>query len=322
MYWLAIVALTLAVAGPVAAEGPSQPPPPSGGEQSGPKQEETGSHQKAAEEVKRSTETPPLIVKVFNTPNSPSDPEAANSKTLEKPTPDWGSPEWAIVWATLGLAAVAILQVVMFLLQLRYMRVSMNDARIAAEAARDAAKAATEGNKISRDNMIASRRAWLSIEKVSLRTKTIITDDAGFFVMEVTIKNFSETPALSAWISINACPNGDGVRRINTVAYECRESARSVTPLLGATIFPQNKWTQQFMWSVTARPDESYKSILTKGDVWNVLFPIAVSYRIVGDDMRHITYRLYDLAMPVQNAIGEDEEWVLSPGIVSIDEID
>ena len=120
----------------------SQPPVPGNREHADEKPPDATNYQNEKSADQRGTEAAPIIVKVVNAPERAEKPEKANTDALPKPAPDWGSPEWSIVWATLVLVVVGGLQLAMFFRQLRYMRVGMNDAKIAAEAARDAANAA------------------------------------------------------------------------------------------------------------------------------------------------------------------------------------
>jgi hypothetical protein len=203
-----------------------------------------------------------------------------------------------------------------------HMADSVAEAKRAADATKAVAEAMNAANAIARENVTATRRAWLSIERVTLRPGTIVKENAGFFEVEIVIRNFGETPALSAMISVKTCPNGGPTRRINALAHSCRESVMAMDPRVGTTVFPQNVWPQRFKLRQTTEPGESYKLTLATGEFWNVAFPVAVSYRIVGDSARHITYRCFDITVPTGRTIGRDEEWTLNPGPLSVDEID
>lgn len=144
----------------------SQPPIPGDEEQRGPQQPKGSDRQKPATDNQRGTAGTPLIVKLLNAADHSTDSGAANPSSLEKSPPDRWGPEWSIVWATLGLIVIGILQAGMFFVQLRYMRIGMNDTRIAAEAARDAANETRKSVELARDDFIASHRPRLRIRNI------------------------------------------------------------------------------------------------------------------------------------------------------------
>ena len=108
-----------------------------------------------------------------------------------------------ITTLTVALVVVTAIQAGLFFVQLRFMRDGIADAK-------DAAQAAIQGNKISRENFIAGRRAWLSIEKVALKQKTTITENTATFVMEIIIRNVGETPPHPQWSMSRPPQMGDG----------------------------------------------------------------------------------------------------------------
>src|SRR5262249_3067045 len=57
--------------------------------------------------------------------------------------------------------------------------------------------AVEEANRISRESMIAGRRAWLSVDDVKLIHPTRFTEDGFILRVEAVIRNFGETPAKS-----------------------------------------------------------------------------------------------------------------------------
>jgi hypothetical protein len=143
--WFGLLLVTLMAVGMATAQQPSpailQPPIPSSGEHHGPEQTKTADQQDKEPADQHITESVPVVVKVLNTPNTPAETDNDSYKKLEKPAPNWWGPDWSIVWATLILAGVGTGQLVMFFVQLRYMRQGVNDAKTAAEAAKDAANA-------------------------------------------------------------------------------------------------------------------------------------------------------------------------------------
>ncbi|HVC59220.1 MAG TPA: hypothetical protein VND19_02505 [Acetobacteraceae bacterium] len=130
----------------------SQPPAPGSADQGGPKPAGRADDQKPATHDQRGTEVPTLVVGMPNAPDRKEETESVRHTGFEKPLPNWWGPEWAIVWATLILAAVALFQLGMFLVQLRYMRAGMNDAMTAAHAA-----------KASADILAAGQRARIQV---------------------------------------------------------------------------------------------------------------------------------------------------------------
>lgn len=248
----------------------------------------------------------PPVVKMINTPEGAENPEKADANTFAKPPPDRWGPEWSTVWATLVLGVVGLFQLGMFLRQLRYVRVGMNDAKTAAEAAIDAAKAAIEGNKINRENAIAVRRAWLSIMDVKARSPTQITDRGGLLSIVAKVKNIGTTPALAIRFEATGFCAEDKSPDHQS-GYEAFKSRLSNHPPAGIIIFPNESLIEGTTWSFTG---EQVKQFLASrppdwGTLSFVIF-VGASYQIVGSQQRRLTIFEYSLHMPINSAIQLD----------------
>ena len=173
----------------------SHPPSPGDGEWYRAEQAKPKENEKAAKRDQTAAEVPPSVVKSFDRPDSATNPSANGAGGLKESTPYW-SPEWSIVWATLGLVLVTGVQVVMFLIQLRYMRVGMNDAKTAAEAARSAAEATAEANRISAAQFAVAERPWVSVTVTAASDLAIMSDNRYLFVVRTTLKNHGRSAAL------------------------------------------------------------------------------------------------------------------------------
>ena len=88
--------------------------------------------------------------------------DSGNTKGGQKET-SWYDP---LVIVTLGLVFVGAIQAAFFLVQLRFIRESLDDAKIAADAAKDGAKAARESADIARDALVLSNRAYVILESI------------------------------------------------------------------------------------------------------------------------------------------------------------
>jgi hypothetical protein len=157
----------------------------------------------------RGTDQVPLAVKILPATDAHEQAEKAERDRVEKTVIDEklafetqriADHTQRLALFTIFLFCAAVGQAALFVWQLLLIGESLNDAKKAANAASDGAKAAIEGNKINRENFIAMRRAWLSIEDVKLLHPTKFTDDGFTFRVSATIKHHGETPATSVWV--------------------------------------------------------------------------------------------------------------------------
>ena len=81
------------------------------------------------------------------------------------------------------MAVIAGIQAALFVWQLIYMRKGVRDAEIAANAA-------AEGNKINRENFVAMRRAWITLDDAKLIAATTFSEDGFRIIAQATIKKY------------------------------------------------------------------------------------------------------------------------------------
>jgi hypothetical protein len=142
------------------------------------------------------------------TTNQKPSPQAATAidltKTKEKSSQSNGdsnkssqpsSPDW-IMGFTGVLALTAVMQIVLFCLQLRWMRQGAATSVIAAQGAKDSAEAAKATVKSMNDTAQKELRAYMGVERISLRDSRPR--------WEIVIKNFGNTMAKDAEICIMA----------------------------------------------------------------------------------------------------------------------
>jgi hypothetical protein len=94
----------------------------------------------------------------------PSSSTAANSGQQNKQEVRWWQDPIAIF--TLGLVIVGAAQVVLFFVQLRIIRKSLDDAKISADAAKEAADAAKKQVELARSEFITTHRPRLIVHEV------------------------------------------------------------------------------------------------------------------------------------------------------------
>jgi len=96
--------------------------------------------------------------------------------------------------ATIGLIVIAVAQALLFLWQLRYMRVGLEDARRSADAARDSAIAASQSVEIAKSAMVAGNRAFVHYYGCIWRSHTLDSDNRVFWRFSVRWMNAGNTP--------------------------------------------------------------------------------------------------------------------------------
>jgi len=154
--------------------------------------------------------------------------------------------------------------------------------------------AAEEANRVSRESVTATRRAWLSVEDVKLVPPTQFMEDGFTFKASATIKNLGQTPALAVWVDFQTLYLENGETYV-TAKDRIMTKARQ-HPFGGHTIFPQDTLIQTELFadaketiikSISIRPDGQRN--------FGLMLFVTVSYKIVGDEGRHITHHVHDL---------------------------
>jgi hypothetical protein len=147
---------------------PSQPPSPRAGEPNRPQQPQPGTGQQSATNEQRGTDQVPLTVKVLPSPKSQADIDEEKRRAYENATNEKNltNGTWTMAVMKLFRVFVGGAQLILFFVQLRYIRESLNDAKIAATAAKDGAAAAEKYARVTEAAMVAAERAYVSIRSV------------------------------------------------------------------------------------------------------------------------------------------------------------
>src|SRR2546428_6226746 len=108
-------------------------------------------------------------------------------------------------WIEPGLVAISTFAIAIFTWRLWVSTDKLwQAAKEQSRDAKNAIAAAQAANEISRENMNASRRAWLSIEDVKLKHPTRFAEEGIGFAVNVTVKNLGQTPATSVDIQLES----------------------------------------------------------------------------------------------------------------------
>jgi hypothetical protein len=219
--------------------------------------------------------------------------------------PDAFSWDWlthdGIVFFTCVLAVIAGIQAALFVWQLIYMRKGVRDAEIAANAA-------AEGNKINRENFVAMRRAWITLDDAKLIAATTFSEDGFRIIAQATIKNIGDTPAKAVWINFESYFAEGNEEKFADAEKRFKTQMRSSPTFLGQILFPNDNITHRLQWvegpekfkgAITSRPDGTRR--------FGMSIFMGVGYRIVGDEQVHITYFPHSiLNVPIGTVLSAD----------------
>jgi hypothetical protein len=217
--------LPVPVAKPAVTAPVSQRPSPSAGEASSPPQTQPGGSNQPPSADQRGTEQTPLVVKTMPAPKTQAEAAQDAEDRKGKASSDW----WGFVfngWTTIFtglLVAVGAGQVILFLVQLRYIRESLDDAKKAADAAMEGAKAASAGARAADASAKATKESVEVLRDVErahiwgggpLEPKT--SNNFKLFV-----DNYGKTPGLLTDYAVGFCgTRGDIPKEPN---YSIRE---------------------------------------------------------------------------------------------------
>jgi hypothetical protein len=186
-------------------------------------------------------------------------------------------------------------------------------------ATRGAVREAGNANDLARESMVMSNRAWVALEKVSLLHPTAISEDGTCWQVQATGQNFGRTPAINTTVHfgyyfLESTEDPFALAQSRFVEQLRRESLREHQ--IGPGLFPGEPFVvRELSW---VKRDAVHAAIGTnpstgKRTVSAILF-VGVSYRVIGDDAPHVTYRPYSLFnCPVGTAIPEGQEIEVSP---------
>lgn len=143
--------------------------------------------------------------------------------------------------------------------------------------------------QVSEKAIIASQRAWLSIDKVWLKEPTAFKDNGITIAIDVRVSNLGNSPATNVWVMpeswfVKGPKHGDVKQGLID-----RLRKHGKIPV-GRALFPQENFTYGHIWhvppevfqaSVSARDDNSLRVGLS--------ILVGVSYLIAGDEEPHVT---------------------------------
>jgi hypothetical protein len=189
------VAVVMFVMVPLVCVAEQSPHPlPSPGKESQPIQNSSQDEQQKIDGNNRPTEQPSTFI------NQTETPQTTQVKPNRGSNPDQSTPDDWIVWLTGALVFVGITQVVVYVIQARYMSKGLDVTRQSAKAAQDSADAALlgataakESAVIARETLQVTQRAYLGVEVGDWRFKY---NDAGIPIrIECVFYNSGATPA-------------------------------------------------------------------------------------------------------------------------------
>lgn len=163
-----------------------QPPIPAPGEVRNSNQKEAATVTEPPKSDKRGTKDFPLVIETLE-----SQSDADEKKAVAKHRDNESANNRHVVWLTTGLLGVAFFQAILFVWQLRFMRLALRDAKISADAATIAANAASAGAKLAREQFISAHRPVIRVKHV---WASALTSEVPFGV-EVVVVNTGATNA-------------------------------------------------------------------------------------------------------------------------------
>jgi hypothetical protein len=279
----------------------SQEPPPTGGVATQPQRDRPATSKISPADNEQRTSQPPVIVNVLPTPKTEEEVAAERRErnetaALNRKLVDWTA-QLACFTAGLLIATVLLFgaTVALGVFAYRQFRAMMASIAIAKDA-----------NELNRENMIASRRAWLSISDVKLRHPTKITEDHITFSITVMVENLGQTPAINVVVRFESYFFGSNSEKFPDAENRFKSKLRSQPPDFGHhLIFPKSSLIQGETWTNGVEKIQASISERPSGEkmIEFIIF-IGVSYRIVGDETAHVTYRAHGmLNVPIGFAV-------------------
>jgi len=195
------------------------------------------------------------------------------------------------IMAAFGLIGTSVSVLAVYLL-----KATLKANQDSTNAAIEMAGLAREANKLTRDSMVADKRAWLMLEDISLQPGTIIQENGAVIVTKTTIRNIGHTPALNVWLDMEVHFLREDVS-FGEAETAFKNSKINFNVPIGHTLFPNDSLTQNIR--IEIKPDAFSKSINVRSDtgercIYAIMF-MAVVYRVFGEDHPHITYVPLDL---------------------------
>ena len=157
--------------------------------------------------------------------------------------------EFVTAMATL---VVAIFTAILAIATIRLWNSTAELARFAEQQASDmkaSIAAAEAANVLNKQNIVASRRAWVSIDDVKLRYPTKFSEEEIVFGVNVTVKNHGQTPANSVWIEFESHFIEDPSVSFQDAQKQFKAKLRVCPIFFGQLLFPNETFTQGQVWA-------------------------------------------------------------------------
>jgi hypothetical protein len=247
----------------------SNEPSPSPSEIRKPEQTKPGEPEGPAQNNQDRTAIPPLIIKEVPAPKAQKEP-AENTKEADSKT----STDWWMVWLTGILAFVASLQLIVFGLQARRLKQTIEAmkkigadqsrdmqgwiavAATSAEAATKAADAAMESVAIAEKTLSVTQRPWINVH-VDIGGPLVYDINGANFTFNFILENIGNSPARNVWPEFKIVLLNSGgiitefdVREIQIEMIEYRKKIEK--SYFGHTMLPKEKIHQQITYTIKA----------------------------------------------------------------------
>lgn len=149
---------------------------------------------------------------------------------------------------------------------------------------------------LGREEFIASRRAWLSIEDAKLEHPTAFGEGAIGFNVGVTIKNLGQTPAKGVWVSFDSYYPRNNAENFRSAEERFIARLRNHPAELGDILFPEDTLRRRERWADGIEKISAAIETPPGGDkrLGFVVF-VGVVYWVSGDTTQHITYFPYSM---------------------------
>jgi len=179
------------------------------------------------------------------------------------------STDWWLVIVGIAQVLVGAAQAVLFFWQLMLIRKSVKDTYNVAVSSKESADAAKQAANIAARTLVASHRAWVKLNKISI-SGSLLFDDNGVLNTDIAfdITNIGQSPAIhiscNAWLVV--LKNG-GPYPFEEQQKRCDEIRKQ--PIGGGiTLFPGERYPDKsgfgkFCIGVNLPPDEIEKALLT-----------------------------------------------------------
>jgi hypothetical protein len=277
----------------------SNDPSPSPSEIRKPEQSKPGEPEAPAKKNQDRTAIPPFIIKEAPAPKAQKE-ASENTKEADSKT----SPDWWMVWLTGILAFVASLQLIVFGLQARRLRQTIEamkkigadqsrDMQASIAVAKESADAAIDSNKLTRDLFYAEQRPWLILE-INGWTPLNWEDKGARFSIDVTITNAGKSPATNVWFEAVAFPSGRfNPAFVETVRAYCVERATIRDSVIdnGISVVPGRPYRTGF--NLMLFRDEIDKNIVMDEDWFSAAIKTCIAYRSAIDQTTKYAGSMY-----------------------------